>query len=227
MHLPVDISGQSRRCFLVRSTAQERKHNYAQKFESYGWYKTTRCHSACLWPIYSPLTETNAPTVSYNPLLPPPLLSLQSVSPPHAPKNTPKVSTLTWRLSARLRCFSAGWRAGELRLVCGGERLSCALLPAPLKSLHWSNRRSVRLMGPDVTPPITSPSTQQPLLHLFPDFVWTVGGNISTLCPGHRKRKRRFKSHRKKTKTKSHFSASAQRESVFCFPLLLLFEIDI
>lgn len=36
MHLPVDISGQSRRCFLVRSTAQERKHNYAQKFESYG-----------------------------------------------------------------------------------------------------------------------------------------------------------------------------------------------
>lgn len=37
-----------------------------------------------------------------------------------------------------------GWR--------DGERASGALLPARLKSLHLSNRRSVSLMGPDVTP---------------------------------------------------------------------------
>lgn len=48
-------------------------------------------------------------------------------------------------------------RDGEVRHVWSGEEASRALLPAPLKSLHWTNRRSVSLMVPDVTPR-TNPS---------------------------------------------------------------------
>ena len=82
------------------------------------------------------------------------------------PPPNARFSALTWQLSVRLRCSGAGWRAGEPRRVCGGDQASSALLSAPFKSLHWSNRRSVSLMGPDVTPPLTHPAPTSP--HLLP-----------------------------------------------------------
>lgn len=114
VHLPVDISGQSRRCFLVRSTAQKRKHNNAQKFESYGWYKTTRCHSACLWPIYSPLTETKRSDSFLQPSpSPSPTLSTVCFSPPRPKEYTEGLHAYLATLSPAplLLCRMESWRA--------------------------------------------------------------------------------------------------------------------
>lgn len=68
-----------------------------------------------------------------------------------------------------------GWRA-EARLE--KEQAFSALQPAPLKSLLWSNGRSVSLMGPDVTP--------DPLL------IWTIEEIISALFPPRTRHSRIF-----------------------------------